>query len=406
MNRHAALLVAGTACLAISLAAAPPAAPAREPGAGSTNPRSSQKQPGGKAGKAAQPLRGGTEPAGEKGGVGHRFGREHAPPKTPGAIRIGTYNMLNLFDHVDDPKLSGDADDMKLAISDDRAKALAAAIKELDADVLALHEVESLEALTWFRDTYLKGLGYDHIASKDVGNPRGIESSVISRFPIVETKTFVDMDLTRLKREGTGWTPKPASEPAGAAPGRRGAATDRADDAASHEQGRRFQRSPLLVTIKGPDGYMLTVIALHHKASKGFDYQRESEALGTTAIARDLLKEDPSRNIVIMGDFNSAPWDKSIRTYLENGFVDTLDYRTTDKQNPESRLYRTHESERVFDYILLDSAAFREFVPGSAFVLGTLFPGDSYDYTKDTPPPGYASDHYPVAIDLMPRDLR
>ena len=40
------------------------------------------------------------------------------------------------------------------------------------------------------------------------------------------------------------------------------------------------------------------------------------------------------------------------------------------------------------------------------FVLGTVHPPSDYDWRKDPDkervPEGYASDHYPVAIDLMP----
>ena len=39
-------------------------------------------------------------------------------------------------------------------------------------------------------------------------------------------------------------------------------------------------------------------------------------------------------------------------------------------------------------------------VPKSFFVFGTLMPGSDYDFKKDEPPSGYASDHCPIALDL------
>ena len=123
-------------------------------------------------------------------------------------------------------------------------------------------------------------------------------------------------------------------------------------------------------------------------------------------IITELEKADPSRNIVIMGDFDAAPWDKSVRVYLQGGMVDTLDYRTTGKEDAESPLFKTHETDRVLDYILLNSAAFREYLPGSGFVYGTLTPPSNYNYQKDPQPPGYASDHYPVVIDMIPKDIQ
>jgi hypothetical protein len=49
---------------------------------------------------------------------------------------------------------------------------------------------------------------------------------------------------------------------------------------------------------------------------------------------------------------------------------------------------------------------YNEFIPGSAFVLGTFYPGDSshYNWRTDEPPAGHASDHYPVAIEIMPSE--
>lgn len=353
------------------------------PGARSTDkpvtarqaPRNTPQSPQ-RAGQAEAPAR---RQAADRSGP--RYGVRQAPAKQRGAIRVGTYNVLNLFDHVDDPSLRGEHDDLPAATSDDRCRALAAAIRELDADILALEEVESLEALTWFRDTYLKGMGYDHVASRDVGYYRGVECSLLSRFPIRDVRTWPDVSLDNLPRPGQGWAPVPQGERL------------------------RFQRSPLMATVDVNDEYALTFFVVHHKAGGQFDHSREAEAIMINRFINELRKTDPKRNIIVLGDFNAAPWDKSVRVYLENGMIDALAHRSTERRSEESRLYRTHESERVLDYILLNSAAHRELVIGSAFVLGTLHPGDNYDWRTDAAPAGYASDHYPVAIDLVPVDV-
>ena len=87
------------------------------------------------------------------------FGRPVPPAKAAGTIRLAAYNVENFFDGVDDPTLQGDYDDLPMQTSPDRCAALAQAIRALDADVLGLEEVESEEALRWFRDTYLQGMG-------------------------------------------------------------------------------------------------------------------------------------------------------------------------------------------------------------------------------------------------------
>lgn len=316
----------------------------------------------------------------------NKFGLSVPKAKTPGAIRIATYNILNFFDRVDDPNLSGEFDDMKLAATDERAAKLAEAIRALDADVIALQEVESLEALAWFRDNWLADMGYDHLASLDVGYYRGIECSVMSRFEITQVKIWPDIRIDDEPREGPGWSSVPNSN-----------------------EPMEFQRSPIMVDIRTPDGYELTLFSIHHK-SGNFRHQREFEALKIMRFVREREAEDPSRNIIVLGDFNAAPWDKSLRLYLEGGMVDTLAHRIIPRWNEddltETNLYKTHESDRVLDYILLNRAAFREFVPGSAFIYGTLYPPPGYNWRTDPHPAGYASDHYPVAIDLIPRDMK
>jgi endonuclease/exonuclease/phosphatase family metal-dependent hydrolase len=327
--------------------------------------------------KAARPAR---EPSAAMP-AGHKFGLPKPLPRTPGAVRIATYNTLNLFDHADDPSMQGEFDDIKTPTADERCRGLAAAIRALDADIIALQEVESLAALVWFRDTYLQDVGYKHLASQDVGYYRGVECSIMSRFPITSVRTWPQESLDDVRRDGLGWADVPPDA----------------------RKGLTFQRSPILAEIQVNEGYALTVIALHHKAGKDFDHHREAEALQVVEYLDALRGKDPGRNVIVLGDFNAAPWDKSVRTYLRAGMIDTMDFRCTQGED-EARLYKTHESNRVLDLILVNAAAHRELVLGSPFVLGTLYPGDRYDYSKDPHPPGYASDHYPVAIELLPHD--
>ncbi len=326
-----------------------------------------------------------SRPDDSRGERGNRFGLSAPLPRTPGGIRLATYNLLNFFDQVDDPALEGEFDDLKMATSPERCQKLAEAILAIDADIVALQEVESLEALRWFRDTYLAEAGYRYLASEDVGYYRGIECSVMSRFPILETRIWPELSLDDVDRSGPGFSSVPRD----------------------HRKGLKFQRSPLMVTVKVDDDYELTVFSIHHKSGRDYNFQREAEALRLVELVNAIEAQDPDRNIVLMGDFNAAPWYKSFRIYLQHGFVDTLAHRVIPPRNEsqnEARLYKTHESDRVLDYVLLNSAAFRELVIGSPHVFGTLTPPESYDYRTDPPPTGYASDHYPVIIDLIPED--
>lgn len=323
-------------------------------------------------------------------GPGHRYGLDTAPERTPGAIRIASYNILNYFDDVDDPALGGEWDDKDLASSPAQLEAVARAIRELDADVLALQEVESAEALIRFRDTYLKGMGYDHVASLDAGYYRGVEQSVLSRIPVTAIRNWPGLSTempalhdpdAREDAVASGYRPLP------------------------EDPELNFQRSPLMVDFRTDTGYEFTLFVVHLKAGGlSSAYRREAEGSKLLELVAERTAEDPSRNVIVLGDFNAKHSYKSMRLLVEGGLVDTMHHRATEPGDLDHDLWVTHESGRTLDYILLNRPAINEFVPGTAFVLGTLHPGDDYDWRKDDPPAGHAADHYPVAIELMPRD--
>lgn len=312
-----------------------------------------------------------------------RYGITPALPRKAGTLRLASYNVENLFDHADDPALSGQYDDAKMATADARCKALAAAIRAVDADVVALQEVESLDALRWFRDTYLPDMKYDHLAAHDVGYYRGVEQSVMSRFPIVRQQTWPDADLaaTTAQRTGEGWT------------------------APREGEGQRYQRSPLFAQVRTPDGYLLDLFVVHHKAGgKDFAFHRESEALQTIAFVKARLAEDPNARIAVLGDFNAAPSEQSVKIYRDpafGGLQNAWDERF-DRNRPRDT-YVTHASGRVIDYILMSNALREDVVPKSFFVFGTPTPPEGWDWRTDKHPDDYASDHRPLVVDIVPR---
>ncbi len=316
----------------------------------------------------------------------HKYGFREPLPKADGTIRIATYNVENLFDPFDDPTLQGEFDDAGMITSPERCQAVADAIRKVDADVLALEEIESLKCLTWFRDTYLADMGYEFLASEDVAYYRGIECSVMSRFEIMNIEVRPGVKLDDVVKQGPGWSEVPENK----------------------RSGLVIQRSPIRVDIRVNDDYELTLVALHHKAGGGNRFHREAEAIVNNLWLDEMEADDPARNIIVLGDFNAAPWDKSLRLYLENGFVDSLAQRIiphwANAEQTEANLHKTHSSGRVIDYVLLNSAAFRELVVGSAHVFGTLTPPEDWNWRTDPYPANYAADHFPVIVDLVPHN--
>lgn len=314
-----------------------------------------------------------------------RYGRKEPLQRADKAIRLASYNVLNLFDAKDDPSLQGEFDDITMVTSQDRCKCLGKVIETIDADILCLQEVESEEALRWFRDTYLADMGYDYLVSHDVGYYRGIEQSILSRFPISNATIWANEDLTDMEelKTGEGWN----------------------EDG---ELPTQFQRSPLMVDIdinsrEHASNYEMTVVVVHHK-SGWHRRQRESEALQLVELLQTRLEKEPDLNLLVVGDFNAGPFDKSLAVYQEAGFINAYNHRWKTTGNTRD-YFRTHESNRVLDYMMIHPNADTEIVDHSFQVVGTLFPGDDYDWRKDEPPQGYAADHYPLVIDMRPQDV-
>jgi len=116
-------------------------------------------------------------------------------------IRIGTFNAENLFarykfkKNVDSQKAVIDgwrADQRHFDIYDDVSKQITAqAILATKADVLALQEVENLDALKRFRNLYLGGRkAYPYVVAIDGNDPRLIDVAVLSRHPLVNIRSY------------------------------------------------------------------------------------------------------------------------------------------------------------------------------------------------------------------------
>lgn len=321
--------------------------------------------------KAPQP------PAGAIDTAAIRFGTR-ATPRKGDVVRIATYNVANLYDDKDDPKLSGQYEDMNSVKPKAELDGVAAAIHAIDADVLVVEELESQEVLTWFRDTYLSDMGYTTAISLDAGDPRGIEQGVLSRFPVIEPTVWLQMPLKGVHPKG-------------------------ADDAPEGSP-ITFHRSPFRVDVIVPAGargnsrdYDFTLFAVHAKSGRNSAYWREAEAAGTVQLIQQATVDDPARNVVVMGDFNAVQSDASFRTFMSSGLIDLYADR-----RPEDPATTTHESGRSIDHILVNAAMMPEVIRDSRFVFGTPARPKGVDYRTYPAPKGYASDHYPVVVDIRP----
>lgn len=313
-----------------------------------------------------------------------RHGIPEPIAKPAGVVRIATYNVENLFaapKNADGTPGTPRANQPVKPL--EHQKAAAEAIRKIDADILGLQEIESLETLTAFRDTYLSDLGYAHIASIDAGDDRGIEQSVLSRYPIVEVKNWPHLPIGDKHNANRTEKDRVAGGPI------------------------EFKRTPLMVTVEVPPAkdagpgakpYRVTLFVVHFKSGRNDGYWRDREATKTAALAREIESKDPAANIVILGDFNAKPQERPVRNVLSAGFIDAFG------DLPEDAKYQTHASDRAIDHILLNPNAAAELVKETRFVMGVMQRAAGVDWRTTEPPAGYASDHYPVVIDLKTVD--
>lgn len=313
-------------------------------------------------------------------------------------MRLATFNVENLFSRYrfakdvdfDDARQRGfTADELTGRIDDPQAKSLtAAAILAIDADVLALQEVESMATLKRFRDRFLGGrAAYPHCVVLDGNDPRDIEVGVLSRFPIVHARSWQHL-----------WD--------------------------SAHNAPLFSRDCLEVDIAPPAGPVLTLYVNHFKSMRveGQDGSRAQtrplrlrQASAVMDIVRGRFGEQPGQHrFAIVGDFNDYLGDDE---QGQSG-IDQLvhwpevvhavgllppDQRWTHfwRGHPQKGLQPTYQQ---LDYVLLSQALARHLhgppvmerrgQPGRAErFAGERFAGVGFDRPK-------ASDHCPVAVDL------
>jgi endonuclease/exonuclease/phosphatase family metal-dependent hydrolase len=114
------------------------------------------------------------------------------------SFRLATFNVENLFAryrfraNFDPVEADGfTVNNLAFRIYEEAEKRITAkAIKEVDADVICLQEVESLPVLDRFNSTFLGGRGYRHRMLIDAHDPRSIDVAVLSRFPIRAATTY------------------------------------------------------------------------------------------------------------------------------------------------------------------------------------------------------------------------
>ncbi len=247
----------------------------------------------------------------------------------PNEIVVATFNVLNLFDEVDDPY---HADEGTRTKPREELENLAATIRKVNADVIALQEVENRGYLERFNKVFLPDMGYRHVVHFEGNDGRGIDVALLSRAPIGEVTSRRHLTFT---------------EPDGVE--------------------RQFNRDVPAITVLPPVGDPLEVWVVHLKSkASGADSSepiRLAEATQIRKLLDEKLEEDPTARIVLTGDFNDTLDSPSLKTILGSGAKAMWAAPTTDTS--DSILDPEQAGWEPIDFITCSPALAKLYFEGS-----------------------------------------
>lgn len=281
----------------------------------------------------------------------------------PSTFTVATYNVENYLEL---------ATDSRPAKSQESKARIYETLRTLKADVLALQEIGSLNALMQLRAALkLEGLDYPHWEFVR-GFDTNIHVAVLSKFPCVRRQSHTqDSFLLR---------------------------------------GRRFRvsRGFADVDIQVHSTYVFTLITAHLKSRRAAvevdeTELREQEAALLREKIEARFKTDPNANLVVLGDFNDVKDSRSIKTIIgrgKNALVDTRPAEMNGDNQPSpipqfaprnvtwTHYYGKEDVYSRIDYILISRGMAKEWTGEGTYVLAL-------------PNWGVASDHRPLVASFI-----
>ncbi len=248
----------------------------------------------------------------------------------PGEVVVAGYNILNLFDEHDDPYKEDEGTPAKPRAELER---LAESIRALNADVIAVEEVENRFYLERFVNVFLPEMGYRDVVLFEGNDGRGIDVGLISRIPVGAVRSHRHLRF----------------------PGHSGGEA-------------RFNRDVLAVTLEPKDADPFDIWVVHLKSNSGGREAAEPIRLAEARELRRLLDEEltenPEARFIVTGDFNDTPESETIKTIVGAG-TNALWSAGGDLNDPDAVSYNRGEYRSVIDFILCSPAMQKEYVKGS-----------------------------------------
>ena len=238
---------------------------------------------------------------------------QEPPPPAERVLQVAPWNVENFFDPYDDPWRADEVTRPRYA-SEGRTVRLAEVLRDLDADVVCLQEVEHRFLLQEFNRQHLADLRYE-VVLVEGNDERGIDVALLTRVPVRSVTSH--RHLRFQDREG---------------------------------RELRFQRDLLQVRLGPPlNG---DVFVVHLKSQHGGDEAdavRQAEADAVASLLRVELERDPGYRAVLAGDFNDVAGSGPLRGILASGMTDPC-------AGSELPTYNQEPYRQRIDYLLLSPA--------------------------------------------------
>ncbi len=310
----------------------------------------------------------------------------------PATVRIGTFNCENLFRRFKfNDFTSAEAqkaikegftlDKRLLKAHLPASRGITArAIAEIDADVLALQEVENLDALRLFNTQHMKSR-YPFQILVDGNDPRAIDVALLSRHPLGNIRTH------------------------------------QFDRVSPQSRSRIFSRDCLEVDVLPPGGRTFTLFVNHFKSMiggrAGTAPRRKLQSERVVELVKERFGPDPSSSpFIVLGDLNDfydgAAHDEpadGLAPLLSQPWLVDANTRIADPEDRWTHHFSAKNEYKQLDYILM-SRSLADANPGArprierrglplraTRVTQKRFPGVGKSEPK-------ASDHCPVAVAL------
>ena len=284
----------------------------------------------------------------------------------PQTFRVATYNLEN---YLDQPAGT------RPAKSDEGKAKIRESLRVLNADVVALQEIGSTNALLELRSS-LKAAGtyyqyWEHVSGWDTN----IHVAVLSKFPITASRPHTNDSFLLF--------------------------------------GRRFRVSRGFgeVDIRVSENYSFTLLTAHLKSRRPVPEAdeaelREQEAIVLREKIDALSLRNPNINLVVLGDFNDTKNSKSTRAVISRGKHALIDTRPAEQNgdnlpNPNpgyepraitwTHHYGKEDTYSRIDYILISPRMAREWDRENTYIL-------------TQPNWGVGSDHRPIVATFRALD--